>query len=239
MKKQDDMIKQLFDDYASELAPRDELSSVAREEMTTLNEQRKSSVPARKNKGFVRHLGWIIPVSFVLFFVAVFGVFLPVLGLNDNPNSGNDIVQTPSETVYYTFADVKGRSISLDDCDDVLQISRLNSAGYKVLNARYYGFFTEDGELRYIRVTLGVRDADGTFTEIELIAEVDGYVREDLKRTYETYSDYNYLVCDSGYADNGEYVTQAYFASRDMHFYIVVRNGQATNVAREIISTLV
>ena len=237
MKKQDDMIQELFDSYASELTPRDELSSAARDEMTALNVQQKPSASARKNNGFVRHLGWIIPVSLVFVVLLVLMAFSPVLGLDDFFQD-NSTAQNPPETVY-TFADVKGRSVTLADCDGMLQISRLKSAGYEVLNAHYYAFYTADGDLRYIRALLGVRTEDGEFTEIELIAEVDGYVREDLKSIYDSHSGYSGLVSESGYADNGEYVTQAYFAARDMHFYVVARNGQLTGVARDIISMLV
>ena len=237
MKKQDEMIKQLFDGYARELTPRDDLSSAARDEMTVLNKQQQPSASARKNNGFARHLGWIIPVSVVVLFVAVVSVFLPFLRFGDGTGSGNDVVTTPPAPEYYTFSDVKGRSIAIDDCDDMLQISRLLDK-YVLISERYYAFYTQDGELRYIRANLALRDSDGTFTEIELIAEVDGYVREDLERTYNAYSGYGDLVCGSNYADNGEYVTQAFFAARDMHFYVVARNGQATKVAREIISML-
>ena len=237
MKKQDDMIKQLFDDYARELTPRDDLSSAARDEMTAFRKQQKPSASARKNDGFARHLGWIIPVSLVVLFVSVVSIFLPFLMFNDRPGSGNDVVTTPPAPEYYTFGDVKGRSIAIGDCDGVLQISRLLDE-YEIISARYYAFYTEDGELRYIKALLGVRNADGEFTEIEIIAEVDGYVREDLKRVYRAYSGYDRLVCTSDYADDGEYVTQAFFAARDMHFYVVARNGQVTSVAKEIISKL-
>lgn len=240
MKQHDDILQQLFDSYASQLKPRDDLCSAARDEMTALNAQQKPSDSARKNKGFARHLGWIIPVSFVLIFIVSLAVFAPVLGLHDL-GSGNHNAQdnpvTPTETVY-TFADVKGRSVSRALCDEKLQVSRLVAAGYEVVGERYYAFYTDDGELRYIHAMLGVRTADGEFTEIELIAEVDGYVRKDLKRTYDSYRRYSGLAADSGYDDNGEYVTQAYFAARNMHFYVVAHNGQTTSVAREIISLL-
>lgn len=239
MKKQDDKIQQLFDSYASELTPRNDLSSAARDEMVALNKQPKPSASARQNNGFVRHLGWLIPVSAVVLFIAVFSVFGPIFGLGDflqcNHNAQTPPV-TPAETVY-TFADVKGRSVTLDDCDEALQVSRLLDE-YDIINSRYYAFYTADGELRYIRAFLGVRDQDGVFTELELIAEVDGYVREDLKSIYDSLGGYSGLVSDSGYAANGEYVTQAYFAARNMHFYVVARNGQASSVARDLISTL-
>ena len=238
MKKQDDLIKQLFDNYADELTPRDDLSSAARYEMTAMSEQRKPSASTRKNNGFVRHLGWLIPVSFVVLFVSVLLVFLPVLGLNDDPNSGNHNTQLPTTETVYTFADVKGRRVTLDDCDDILQISRLVEADYEIVSERYYAFYTESGELRYVKALLGVRNSNGFFTEIEIIAEVDGFVRKDLKSTYDMYSRYDGMVSDSGYADNGEYVTQAYFAARNMHFYVVAQSGQASTVAREIISAL-
>ena len=239
MKKQDDILQQLFDDYASELKPRDDLSSAARYEMTALNAQQKPSTSARKNKGFVRHLGWIIPVSFVFIFIVSFvSVFAPVLGLNDLHNGSHNAQNTPVAPKVYTFADVKGRSVSKNYCDGILQISRIEAAGCEVVSERYYAFYTDKGDLRYIRAMLGVRTADGEFTEIELIAEVEGYVREDLQYTYDSVSVYQRFVSASGYADNGEYVTQAFFVARNMHFYVVARNGQSTEIAEEIISLL-
>lgn len=236
MKKQDDSIKKLFDDYASELAPREDLSSAARFEMTAIGKT-KPSVSSRPKKSFARHLGWIIPVGLVVTFVVIFSMFLPIFGLGDSTQGGHNAQKPPVSETVYTFADVKGRSVSLSDCDSMLKISNIKQE-YQVVSERYYAFYTADGELRYINALLGVRNSEGEFTEILIIAEVDGYVREDLKTVYDRYSKYENLVMNGSYAENGEYVTQAYFAAREMHFYVEARNGRLTDIAYSIIRTL-
>lgn len=235
MNKQDDKIKQLFDDYASELTPREDLASKARAEMTA-SKQDKQPVSSRKKSIFWRHFAWIAPV-FMVMIVVVSLISAPVLF----PDTDPPVTQPPTmtETVtpqYYTFADVKGRSVSADSYDDVLHISSLKNE-YEVVSERYYAFFTDDGELRYIKVFLGVRSADGTFTEMELIAEVDGYVREDLSYTYSACKSYNDFVSIDGY-ERGEYVTKGFFYARNMHFYVIARNGQRCDAVEEIISTI-
>ena len=239
MNKHDEEIQNLFDDYASDLAPREDLADKARMEMVA-NNQAKPSTSARKNSSFWLHFAWIAPVAVV--FVAVIAVIftLPTFigGLADR--FGEELSSQPSTNAvaYYSFADVKGRSVSRADYDDVLQVSRLESNGYQVVGERYYAFFTEEGELRYIKAFLGVRSPDGTFTELSIIAEVDGYVRADLRDIYDLCSPLHYMGVDSRYDKNGEYVTQAYFAARDLHFYVVARNGLPTDVSRDILENL-
>ena len=43
---------------------------------------------------------------------------------------------------------------------------------------------------------------------------------------------------NSYYEDNGEYVTQGYFAARNLHFYVVARNGQRTQLASDILDII-
>ena len=239
MKKHDETIQYLFDDYAEELTPRQDLAEKAKMEMIA-NNQAKSSASARKNS-FKLHLAWIAPVAVV--FIAVIAIIftLPIFRSGQGNLFEGDTVpsEQPSPTVaYYTYADVKGRSVNIDDYDDMLQVSKLNEKGYQIVGQRCYAFFTDKGELRYVKAYLGVRSSDGTFTELELIGEVDGYVRKDLREIYDRYSDIDGLGVKSSYDDRGEYVTQGYFAARNFHFYAVARNGQYTQAATDILQTL-
>ena len=237
MNKHDETIQKLFEDYASDLTPREDLAVKAKMEMVERKAQPSTS--ARKNSSPWIHFAWIAPVA--VMFIAVIAVIftLPLFGgpggmfnEDDTPSSSTNAV------VYYSYADVKGRSVSRNDYDDVLQVSRLEANGYQVVGEKYYAFFTEEGELRYVKAYLGVRSPDGTFTELSLIAEVDGYVRKDLQDIYHMYSSRDGLDMDSHYDDSGEYVTQAYFAAHDLHFYVLARNGQRTNAVNAILQML-
>lgn len=242
MRKQDETVKNLFDDYAEELSPRDDLSGKAREAMLRQSAQRQQQ-QTRKRQTYRRFVWVGSTCCAVLILVLCLGVLLPMLSPSTTPDgTGNPSTPQPvtaTKPTYYTFADVKGRSVSADYCDESLQISRLKQSDeYIVVSERYYAFYTEEGELRYIRALLGVRSASGAFTEIELVAEVDGYVRSDLSDTYEFCSRYSGMVSDGEYSKDGEYVTRAFFSARDMHFYVVARNGQYTDEAEKIISQI-
>lgn len=235
MKKHDETIQNLFDDYAEELKPRRDLADKAMNEMVA--HQAKPSPSVRKKPSRI-HLGWIVTAAVV--FIAVIAIIFDLSIFNDDGElDGSGSSQFPAQTVaYYNITDVKGRSVSRDDCDDMLQVSKLVANGYQVLGERYYAFFTEDGHLRYIKAYLGVRAPDGTFTELTLIAEVDGYVRRDLQTIYQQYAYSDGLEATSSFDNSGEYVTNAYFAARNLHFYVVARNGERTDVAKEILQTL-
>ena len=233
MNKHDEKIQHLFDDYAETLTPRNDLAEKARLEMVA-NKQAKPSASARKSSGWV-HLAWITPVAAVFIAIVVLIFNLPLFSLGKLSDE-----DTPSQptVAYYTYSDVKGRSVSLDYCDYMLQINKLTANGYEIVGQRCYAFFTDDGELRYVKAYLGVRSADGTFTEITLIAEVDGYVRKDLQDIYDSNKSREGLSTDSDTDANGEYVTRGYFAARNLHFYVVARNGQRTDVAQDIMKII-
>ena len=240
MNKHDESIQNLFDNYASELTPRQDLAEKAKMEMVERKAQPSTS--ARKNSSFWVHFAWITPVAAVFIAVVVLMFNLPIFtGLgnlfNDGESPSNQ--QTTTAVAYYTFADVKGRRVDRDDYDEMLNVSKLETNGYDIVGERYYAFFTEEGELRYVKAYLGVRSTDGTFTELELIAEVDGYVRRDLQNIYEQNRNLKGLGVEGNYDDSGEYITQAYFAARNLHFYVVARNGQRTQVPVDILQHLV
>ena len=239
MNKHDETIQNLFDAYAEELTPRVDLAEKAKMEMVA-EKQAKPSVSARKNSSFWLHFAWITPVAAVFVAVIVVIFTLPTFIGGLGSLFGDDELPSgkPATVAYYSLADVKGRSVSIDDYDDMLQVSRLKENDYQIVGQRCYAFFTEQGELRYIKAYLGVRSPDGTFTEVELVAEVDGYVRDDLKDIYDLYSNLHRMGVDSRYDNSGEYVTQAYFAARDLHFYVVARNGMPNRVATDILEII-
>ena len=240
MNRHDEQIQNLFDDYAKELAPRQDLADKAKMEMVA-SKQANQSVSARKKSSFWVHFAWITPVAavFIAVIVAIFSLPSFIGGLRDKFGGDDQPSQRPQVAVaYYTYADVKGKSVNIADYNDQLQINRLTANGYQVVGQHCYAFFTEAGALRYIKAYLGIRSPDGTFTELTLIAEADGYVRQDLRDIYDLCSNLSGMGIDRSHEENGEYVTQAFFAARDYHFYVIARNGQFVDDAKDILEIL-
>lgn len=251
MKGQKDEIKKLFDDYADELTPRQDLASKAKTAMSVKNN--KQSVKSNKQSAN-RRIGWIASLAsaFVVLIICV-GIVLPFIngngsdihpGIEQTPSQGpGQNAQTGDESlnsiVYYAISDVKGKSVGLSDVDDKLQISRLEYSGYQIVSERYYAFYTDEGELAYIKALIGVR-GDSGFAEITIIAEADGMVRDDFKDIYLQYGnlDESLLVRDTQLDDKGEYVTQGFFKARDMHFYVYATTGASRSLSEKIISNL-
>lgn len=252
MKKQKDEIKKLFDDYADELTPRQDLASKAKVAMSVKNANKQSN--QGNNRSANRRFGWMASLAsaFVVLIICV-GIILPQVNGNrtDGPinseqttpgsdQSGQTGDGTSNSIVYYAMADVKGKSVPLDEVDDMLMTSRLrDDSDCQVVSERYYAFYTDDGTLAYIKALLGVRTDDG-FVEITLIAEVDGMVRNDLKDVYRSHShvEEGHLVGDTLLDDKGEYVTQGYFNARNMHFYVYAKTGANSWLSEKIIQNL-
>ena len=148
MNKHDETIQNLFEDYANDLAPREDLAERAKMEMVERKAQPSTS--ARKNSSAWIHLAWLAPVAVV--FVAVIAVIftLPIFSGFGNmlPEEQAPSQQPTNAVTYYTYADVRGRSVDINDYDDALNISSLKANDYQLVGQRCYAFFTEDGELR-------------------------------------------------------------------------------------------
>lgn len=248
MKGQKDEIKKLFDDYADDLTPRQDLASKAKTAMSVKNNKQSAKGNTQSAN---RRFRWVASLScaFIVLIVCV-GIMLPLITGERPDNSGNhgqthpsgteENTQTGSDIVYYAMSDFKGKSVALSQVDDALQISRLHeSSSYQVVSERYYAFYTDDGALAYIKALLGVRGNSG-FAEITLIAEADGMVRNDLKDIYLSYCgvDEYYFVCDTQLDDKGEYVTQGFFNARNMHFYVYATTGANSHLSEKIINNL-
>ncbi len=237
--KKDDELKKLFDDYADEQTPKDYLSSKARQSMIS-SQQREHISSSRPHNGWL-HLVWIAPVLCVLLIVSLL-VASPLFKnlIDGGINEDSEAPSAPQSGIqYYTLDQVKGRRVAREQYDDILCIARLEQAGYTVVGEKYYAFFTEDDQLRYVKALLGVRSENGDYTELQLIAEADGYVRTDLSYAYGSGSGRNEFVYTSDFdSDSGEYVTKGYFEARQFHFYVVALNGHQCYDAYKIISQI-
>ena len=240
MKKKDDTVQKLFDDYAEELNERSDLADKARQALVEQNAQKAKQ---RKPKIW----NWLAPVCAALIIVFVSVSIWSPLGSNgngtskpsDTPNQSEQDTSPGVQVNYYTSAEVKGRGIELFDCDDTLNISELKQdEEYEVVSERYYAFYFENGKLAYLKAVLGVRSDEG-FCEIIIIAEADGVVRQDLRDIYNRYIRANdYAIMDTKLDDKGEYVTNAFFRARDSHFYVYAMTGANGSLAEKIISKI-
>lgn len=230
--KKDERLNKIFDDYAETLTPREELSSKARNAMAASKER---SVSSRGKNVWLLNLAWILPVC-IVFAVSVFVIRAIVLpDGNDAPFQGES--SYPERVEYYASGDVVGKSIGQKEAAQYLDVSVL-STNYQVTGERYYAFYDYLGNLRYIKIYLGLRGVDGVFTEMEIIAERDGYVRNDLKDLYADCVGSNKFLYRADYDESGEYVTRGYFEMNGVHFYVVGRNGQRVYEVEKIISQI-
>ena len=246
MKKNDDAIQKLFDDYAEDLGERVDLAERAKAALAAKNAA--TDVNKAKQQRKPNFWSWLAPICAVLIIVVVsFGVLAPlgIFGdggkLSDGDQvAGNEQVDSSVSNIeYYAASDVKGRSVAYKDCDGTLKISQIKAdADYTVVSERYYAFYFEDGTLAYIKAVLGVRSDEG-FCEITIIAEVDGLLRNDLSDRYGKFiSGRDVEIMVTLPDDKGEYVTNAYFSARGSHFYVYAMTGANSTLAEKIISKI-
>ncbi|MCH5160236.1 MAG: hypothetical protein J1F66_05285 [Clostridiales bacterium] len=241
MKKNDDNIQKLFDDYAEDLNERNDLAEKAR--LALVEQNAKKDKQQRKPKMW----NWLAPVCAALIIVVVsVSIWSPfnsngggTFGPSGLPNQSGQGKYPSVNINYYASSDVKGRGITLSDCDETLKISNLLlDDEYTVVSEHYYAFYFDDGNLAYIKAILGVRSEEG-FCEIVIIAEADGVVRQDLSDFYDDYIyGRNYATMHTVLDDKGEYVTNAYFNARNSHFYVSAMTGANSTLAEKIISEI-
>lgn len=245
MKKNDDAIQKLFDDYAEDLVERPDLAERAKAALVAQNAADAEKAQKQRKPNV---WNWLAPVCAVLLvFVVSFSV-LGRLGIlqrgdseDDNISEGNQHATSPDSPYmqYYSSSEVKGRRISLSDCDETLRISQIKAESeYQVVSERYYAFYFSDGTLAYVKAVIGVRTEAG-LCEITIIAETDGLLRNDLRETYERNiggrtADIMITLPDG----TGEFVTNAYFSARGAHFYVYAMTGASSTLAEEILSKI-
>lgn len=236
MMKKDEQIKKIFEDYGDDLQANESLSYKARLAMAA-SDGKRSSLSSEKHSRKI--LVWIIPVCAILIVAAVlFG--LPVFGGNSNvlpDNTENNFLQSNVE--YYSAVDVKGKAVRFEECNSVLKLDSINKNGeFQIVSADCYAFYSDNDEFVYYKLFLGVRSADGTFTELKIVAEKDGFVHADFAEIYREASKNDQNLFYADYDESGEYVTHAFFAARNFHFYVWGRNGQPSSDVEKIIKNL-
>ena len=229
MKKNDDTIQKLFDDYAEDLSERSDLAARAKDALVAENAKNKKQ--QRKPKFWA----WLAPICAALLIVVV---SISVLVPFGDGNGSSDEEQKP-QINYYSSSNVKGRSVALTQFDDTLNVTQLKEdEEYQIVYERYYAFYFANGELAYVKATLGVRSDEG-FCEIVIIAEADGMVRSDLRNVYSFYLEGSEQAqMFTQLEDKGEYVTRAYFNARNAHFYVYAMTGANAQLAEKIISKI-
>ena len=243
MKKNDDTIQKLFDDYAEDLTERSDLAQKAKDALAEKNAQVAPKTKQRKPNFWT----WFAPVCAALIIVVVsFSIWLPKGTVGEDGNGGDTNVSQGEQSNqsaqinYYALSDVKGRSVAPSDFESTLNITKIKEdESYQVVYERYYAFYFEDGTLAYLKAVLGVRSDEG-FCEIVIVAESDGYVRKDLRDVYDCFLDGSTDPKVSTHlGDKGEYVTNAYFNARSSHFYVYATTGANGSLAQKIIEKIV
>ena len=246
MKKNDDTIQKLFDDYAEELNERNDLADKARQ---ALAEQNAKKAQRRKP----RIWNWLAPVCAVLILVVSISLWGQIFGRLEGfgPSGVPNPDESPSDyhpgqggnhnehVSYYALSDVKGRSVTASQASKTIDVSAIEADGeYKIVYERYYAFYFENGKLAYVKALLGVRSEEG-FCEIAIIAEVDGFVRRDLSDLYYNYiRGKDYAMMYTELDNKGEYVTNACFSIAKAHCYVSAMTGANSQLAEKIISKI-
>ena len=247
MKKNDDTIQKLFDDYAEGLNERTDLVDKARQ---ALAEQNVNRAPQKRKSRIWR---WLAPICTVLILVVSISLWAQIIrglgsigpgGVPNYPNDGPSSYPSQSEgnhnaqVTYYSLSDVKGRSVTPSQASKTIDVSAIESDGdYKIVYERYYAFYFASGRLAYVKALLGVRSEEG-FCEIVIIAEVDGVVRKDLRDFYDGYIRRNDVLMHTDLDEKGEYVTNACFSIDKAHCYVSAMTGANGQLAEKIISKI-
>ena len=241
MKKNDDTIQKLFDDYAEGLNERTDLADKARQ---ALAEQNAKKAQRRKP----RLWAWLAPVCAVLILVVSISVWAPIIGgldfgssgLPNNPSQNDgDNANNNAQINYYSLSQVKGRRVTASQASETIDVSAIESDGeFGIVYERYYAFYFENGKLAYVKALLGVRSEEG-FCEITIIAELDGMVRDDLRYYYNDYiRNSDVAIMNTRLEERGEYVTVACFNIANAHCYVYAMTGANAQLAEKIISKI-
>lgn len=203
----DKQIQQLFDNYAQSLPQQDHLADKARGMAFARSEKKK---------------WWLVPMVAAYCVVAVAVLFVAITLTNSLVNV------TPSPTYQvYTSSQVTGHIVDRSDIASAVKVDLIDEQ-YEVIFENYRAYYFDDGQLAYIRASLGVSTEYGV-VEVQLIAENNKFVRNDLKYTYDNYIYGQSFTQKENYKD-GEYITSAYFEGEDMHFYIETMSNPNTEL---------
>ena len=227
--KRNDKIQQIFDDYAQNLPDRSDLADRARSVMSQ-NAQSNCAVPSAKPSG--KRRGFIWAMCGVCAVIAVCLAVFPVI-LNGNFYDNNKLQ-------YYTSRQINGKALSASQTAPYLPVERFGGDDWTVVYDKYYGYFADDGDLRYIVADLGVRAEEGGFVEMTLIAEKNGYLCRSFAENYNS-TIRNGIVSSYTRTDDrrkGEYLTSAFFRLDDYHYYVSAMTGADSSLAEQFIEQL-
>lgn len=228
MDDKDRQIQELFDGYADELRERHDLASRARAQMTEKRGKRRVRETRRVSARRKRRAAIICITSLAA--AAAVGVFafgvLPkmLVGGDSLPGSSDNSASSPAPAIRYSLYEVRAVSVSAAFAEAYIDLSELKAQS-AVFDEHYYACYIDNETSPvYVRGVFGVETPDG-MAEMSVIAERDGYRRDDLEKSY------NELITPSGYYmyynnyDKGEYVTTAYFAARGYNYYVYAQSG--------------
>lgn len=202
----DKQIQQLFDDYAQSLPQQDHLAEKAR-----------GMAFARPKKKW-----WLVPMVAAYCVLAVAVLFVAITLTNSLVNV------TPSPTYQvYTSSQVTGHVVYRSDIANAVKVDLIDEQ-YEVIFENYRAYYFDDGNLAYIKASLGISTEYGV-VEVQLIAENNKFVRDDLTYTYDNYVQGQSFAQYKKFKD-GEYITSAYFEGDDLHFYIETMSNPNTEL---------
>lgn len=228
MMKQDDKIKQLFDNFADELTPRDDLSNKAK---ATLRQKRPRS-----------GRGWIFAVAMACVALLIVSSVLRIV-TNGNGDHGSDVKPPQQEEQYSTFAlsDVKGTRLAegskdFADAAKLVGVELFKDASFTVVSQRYVAFYFKNNAdtLAYVKAYLLVR-SDDCALELTIIAETDGFVSNDLQWLYR--SGTHGSVSQSNVTEQGEYASIGFVrnSAENTHFYVYATGGSVGTHSRHLV----
>ncbi len=228
--KKDKELEKLFDAYADGVKPDGGLCDRAKSHMRA----KSGRMPPRRIFAIASSLccaAVVLAVSFAVLFPALKDGFFggsSMGGVTADPDS--------VAPLYYAAADIKGRNVSYDDVKNYVDINVLKEH-YKVAGEKYSAFYFKDsGKTAFINMRFAVETEDGV-VEIDLVAETAKNVYGKFKDCYETGSgNFNGSLLIGTRYENGEYISNAYFADSECRYYVSAMSGSGR--AEEIISML-
>lgn len=232
--KKDPRINKLFDDYADKLRPATDPTAKARR-------QSNAQKPPKRWRNYTAMFASVCCCMLIVIVILVSSPVFMQQTVDPPPSSGGPSAGSgptegdheaggpPSSAVsYYALEGLERRVVDPSDAElvDVAALGEL----FEITNADCTAYYA-NGKLRFEQLNLTVVDG-GIVTNLSIIAEVNGFVRQDLAERYEKGADFSSAEQQDGF------VAQAFVVGASAHFYLDGQSAAPCDCVERLVQLL-